>query len=72
MYNIFDFQQFGLQITSPIADTIGFEDRATDDYSTLLLRRIINQWSCQFGYDKCWNNAKGQLINYLDNKNSEK
>lgn len=47
------FQQYVLSLINDRRKKLGYEDRASDDRLTVLLRRDLNIWACNFNDVEC-------------------
>lgn len=51
--NFFSFQQYVLSLINDRRKELGYEDREDDNRLTILLRRDLNIWSCDFDEKEC-------------------
>ncbi|XP_014296929.2 putative aminopeptidase-2 [Microplitis demolitor] len=47
------FANFILKLITPMYENLGFEDKATDDRLTILLRSELNYWACKLNHTIC-------------------
>ncbi|XP_011643165.1 putative aminopeptidase-2 [Pogonomyrmex barbatus] len=65
----FLFKLYVLVLLEEVRFKLGYEDRDNDDRLTILLRREVNNWACNFDDDECVTNYRNKFTQWKANDN---